>query len=325
MTVFWRKWLVSVTVVLSGSGIVAPPAATAEEAVLIPGATVFKHINPTYPIIAEGYPRIGVHFHTDDDPQVVDYSQNPLATDTALVEGVGKANLAVRAIHDKVVVIGESMGSMVASRLAAELASSSEPPEPDAIRFVLLAPPEEGVAHYFAVGSYIPVLNYRVSRTPKSRYPTSIVIGEYDGWADPPDRPWNLLASANAVLGVNYVHGPPMWRVDPTSVPPENITVDGNVTTYSVPTKNLPLTQPLRDLGVPDSAVDRADQILRPIIDAGYVRHDKPGDTRPYLADGTIRRNPAAERPVSLAGRTGQGAHNQRPAASATRRGQRGE
>jgi hypothetical protein len=37
--------------------------------------------------------------------------------------------------------------------------------------------------------------------------------------------------------------------------------------------------------------VDKADQVLRPVVDAGYVRHDKPGDTRPYLYDGEIHRN----------------------------------
>jgi hypothetical protein len=46
-----------------------------------------------------------------------------------------------------------------------------------------------------------------------------------------------------------------------------------------------------RDVGVPDALVDRADDVLRPIVDAGYVRHDKSGDTRPYLYDGAIHRN----------------------------------
>ena len=62
-------------------------------------------------------------------------------------------------------------------------------------------------------------------------------------------------------------------------------------TTYLVPTENLPLTQVFRDVGVPDALVDKADQVLRPVVDAGYVRHDQPGDTRPYLYDGEIHRN----------------------------------
>ena len=276
---------------LFGIGTLANPVSAAEEAVLIPGATVFKQINPLYPIIAKTYPVIGINFHDDDDPRVVDYSQNALASDHALRDGVEQAGAAVREIDGKVVVIGESMGSMVAARLAADLASRPDPPSTNDIRFVLIASPEAGIAEYFKEGTYIPLLNYRVSRIPESPYPTTIVIGEYDGWADPPDRPWNLISLANALLGMAYVHGPPIAAADPIDVPPENTTVNGNVTTHLVPTKNLPLTQPFRDLGIPDHVVDQADRILRPIVDAGYVRHDLPGDSRPYLSDGAIHRN----------------------------------
>ena len=283
--------VIALTSLLLGIGTVANPVSAAEEAVLIPGATVFKQINPLYPIIAKTYPAIGINFHADNDPQLVDYSQNALDADHAIQDGVEQADIAVREIDGKVVVIGESMGSMVASRLAAQLAESSDPPSPNDIRFVLIASPEAGVAEYFKEGTYIPLLNYRISRVPQSPYPTTIVIGEYDGWADPPDRPWNLVSLANAVLGMAYVHGPTIAAADPIDVPPENTTVDGTVTTHLVPTKKLPLTQPFRDVGFPESLVDRADQFLRPIVDAGYRRHDRPGDSRPYLSDGSIRRN----------------------------------
>ncbi|AFM15354.1 PE-PPE domain-containing protein [Mycolicibacterium chubuense NBB4] len=289
-----RKWLapvIALTCLLLSSGTVATPVSSAEEAVLIPGATIFKRLDPLYPLIRKSYRFIGINFHDDVDPQIVDYSQNPFATERALAAGVMQAEIAVREIDGEVVVIGESMGSMVASRLAAKLAASSDPPSPNDIRFVLIASPEEGIAQYFKVGTYIPLLNYRVSRVAESPYPTAVVIGEYDFWADPPDRPWNLVALANAALGVVFVHGPPTWPVDPVDVPPENVTVDGTVTTYLVPTEHLPLTQPLRLLGIPDRVVDAADRILRPIVDAGYRRQDKPGDMRPYLADGRIRRD----------------------------------
>ena len=196
----------------------------------------------------------------------------------------------------KVVIIGESMGSMVAWRVAAELANGSDPPNPADVRVVLIAPPEAGVAQYFKVGTYIPILNYRVRRIAESPYDTTIVIGEYDGWSDPPDRPWNLVSSANALAGIAYVHGPPISAADLTDLPPESVIPRigeerGSITTYLVPTHNLPLTQVFRDVGVPDALVDKVDQVLRPVVDAGYRRHDAPGDTRPYLSDGEIHRN----------------------------------
>lgn len=296
----WRKQLIpaiATASLLIASATMPQVISRAEEAILIPGATVLKPINPFYSIFAKNYPKIGVHFHDDEKPQVVDYSQDALNSDRALADGVKQTMIALQQTDGKVVIIGESMGSMVAARVARELAAQPQPRSTDDVRVVLIAPPEAGVAEYFKVGTFIPILNYRVKRVATSPYPTTIVIGEYDGWADPPDRPWNLLATANALLGIAYVHGVPIAATDPDDVPPANVTtVPGNkdhgpITTMLVPTKNLPLTQFFRDLGVPDELVDKFDAVLRPIIDSAYVRHDQPGDTRPYLHDGEIRRN----------------------------------
>ncbi|MFY9918766.1 MAG: PE-PPE domain-containing protein, partial [Mycobacterium sp.] len=82
------------------------------------------------------------------------------------------------------------------------------------------------------------------------------------------------------------------------------------ITTYLVPAENLPLTQVFRDVGMPDALVDKADEVLRPVVDAGYVRHDLPGDTRPYLYDGEIHRNVQSQQqvrePSRERGETGQ-------------------
>jgi diacyltrehalose acyltransferase len=299
---------VAATSLLLASGPLAAGVSQADEpveqAVLIPGATVFKRINPLYPLVAKSYPSIGEHFYEGDpDPQVVKYSQNALDSDRAIADGVVQASAAVRQNDGKVVIIGESMGSMVAWRVAQELANSPDAPPPEDVRVVLIAPPEAGVAEYFKEGTYIPILNYRVTRIAQSPYDTTIVIGEYDGWSDPPDRPWNLVASANALAGIVYVHGPPSFTADVSGLPPESVIPrtdeeHGSVTTYLVPTENLPLTQVFRDVGVPDALVDKADDVLRPVIDAGYVRHDQPGDTRPYLHDGEIHRNVQSQQQV---------------------------
>ena len=86
------------------------------------------------------------------------------------------------------------------------------------VSVVLIAPPEAGVAEYFKEGTFIPILNYRITRIAESPYDTTIVIGEYDGWSDPPDRPWNLVSSANALAGISTFTArrvsPPMWVVD---------------------------------------------------------------------------------------------------------------
>lgn len=271
----------------------------AHEAILIPGAMPFKGINPAYPMVAAAYPTIGQHFHGDPAPQLIDYSQNPLAANAGLRDGVAQARIAVLQTNGKVVVIGESMGAMVAWRLAAELADTPGAPSRDDLSVVLVAPPEMGVAEYFREGTIIAALKYRVRRVNASPYDTTIVIGQYDGWSDPPDRPWNLISFANSILAIHYVHGPPSFTADVSGLTCESYTPGnaehGSVTRYLVPAENLPLTQVFRDIGVPDVLVDKADRLLRPIVDAGYIRHDKPGDTRRYLYDGEIHRNVGSE------------------------------
>ncbi len=94
----WRKQLgptIAATSLLLASGTLANGVSQAEEAILIPGAMPFKRINPIYPIVAQSYPDIGKNFHNDDDKQIVAYSQNPLAADWALRDGVTQASAAV--------------------------------------------------------------------------------------------------------------------------------------------------------------------------------------------------------------------------------------
>jgi hypothetical protein len=121
-----------------------------------------------------------------------------------------------------------------------------------------------------------------------SPYDTIVVVGEYDGWADFPNRPWNLLADLNAVAGMAYVHSNSSLS-NPDGVPPQNITVTTNptgatTTTYLVPTPTLPLLQPLVQLGVPAPVVSLLNTALKPAVDAGYSRTDAPtGVHAPYL------------------------------------------
>jgi pimeloyl-ACP methyl ester carboxylesterase len=315
---------IAATFLLLSSGAIADGVSHAEVAILIPGAMPFKQINPVYPSVAKSYPSIGMHFHTDGATvRLIDYSQNPLASDWALRDGVSQA--AKDFPDGDVVIIGESMGSMVAWRLAKELADSPQPPDRGKVSVVLIAPPEAGVAEYFKEGTFIPILNYRITRIPQSPYDTTIVIGEYDGWSDPPDRPWNFVSAANALAGIAYVHGPPSFTADVSGLTPES-EIDGDaehgsVTTYLLPTKNLPLTQVFRDVGVPDALVDKADEVLRPVVDAGYVRHDQPGDTRPYLYDGEIHRNVQSQQQA----RTSLEGHDSGSDVGEQRRAHRGE
>lgn len=111
----------------------------------------------------------------------------------------------------------------------------------------------------------------------ESQYHTNLVVAEYDGLADFPDGNANFLSLANAVMGAMTVHTPAAFTT-PADVPPGNIITTTNsrgatTTTYLIPAKQLPLTMPLRDLGMPSDMVDQLDGALRPEVDAGYSRH----------------------------------------------------
>ena len=80
-------------------------------------------------------------------------------------------------------------------------------PSPDQVTFVEFSNPERGLADtYLPAGVHVPLLGYTVENPPVTPYNTTIVYHQYEGFADPPDRPWNLLADANAVMGVNHYH-----------------------------------------------------------------------------------------------------------------------
>lgn len=213
---------------------------------------------------------------------------------------IGAANIetAVRSASGPVTVAGVSQGAVAVQ--SAMLVLNEDPAVRSDTVYVIIADPNLGL--FQPHGDPLPVLDYVPRPLPETRFTVIVVTNEYDGWADPIADPTNVLTVANAVMAMTYVH-PFAQNSDLTTVPPENISVSVNskggvTTTYLVPTKQLPLTMPLRDLGTPDSVVDRIDETLRPIIDAGY---DRDGDALP-LESGLqvlLRGTPQLEHPRS--------------------------
>jgi hypothetical protein len=186
---------------------------------------------------------------------------------------IGTANLAAlaRSTPGPISVSGISQGSLVVQQTQEIL--NADPMISADTTFIMIANPNLGTARGL-YGIYIPILNYTPRPLPETRFNTVVVTNQYDGFADPIRRPWNLLTVVNALMALAYVH-PFAQNSDLSTVPLENITITtnsqgGTTTTYFVPTPQLPLTMPLRQLRVPDRIVDTIDDALRPIIDAGY-------------------------------------------------------
>ena len=162
--------------------------------------------------------------------------------------------------------------------------------------------------------------------------PTIDIANQYDGNADFPQYPINLLADLNAILGFIYEHagygdGPlpePVPAIWPPSDPLPPLTgsfadeyvlgstqvvqqLDGDTTFYFIPTTDLPLLDPLRSLGVPEPVLQIFQPVLQVIVEAGYDRSIPFGDPTPAELIPTI--DPATFI-LELANGVVQGANN---------------
>ena len=81
----------------------------------------------------------------------------------------------------------------------------------DNVNFVLAGNPERpngGILARFPAGTYIPILGITGGAvTAATGAPVVMVTQQYDGIADAPAYPLNLVADADAVLGAHYLHG----------------------------------------------------------------------------------------------------------------------
>ena len=117
--------------------------------------------------------------------------------------------------------------------------------------------------------------------TPEDAYPTTNYALEYDGFADFPRYPLNLLSVLNAGLGIVFVH---TKYADPDYITPATVTpislggtaIELPTTSPTqrylfMPTENLPLLEPLRLLPLIGTPIaDLIQPVLKVIVDLGY-------------------------------------------------------
>lgn len=135
-------------------------------------------------------------------------------------------------------------------------------------------PSEMNVAVYgylsramFVGSRYIPL--------PVTPYNVFVIKAEYDGIADFPDRPFNLLAVANAMMGADQLHYDSAFYdvlTQPTKYTITTNRLGGTTTTVMIPTPLLPLLTPLKDNGMSPDKLAKLDKFLRPMINRAYRR-----------------------------------------------------
>lgn len=232
---------------------------------------------------------------SDPDPTGVRYPaqlwpiRGKLTLDQSVAVGVANLDAALAASDGPVTVVALSQGAVVVNYEKRALMAQPNPPSD--ISFVTIGDPTNSDGGLLAKlpHVHIPILDATIPREPiETPYDTTEIVHEYDGYADFPDNPFNLLADLNAIAGVIYEH-PNKGGVDLTD--PRNVvtvstnSLGGTTTHILVPTDELPLTRPLRALGVPDRLVDKLDKPLRRIINTGYSG-ERPGRKAPKSGVG---------------------------------------
>lgn len=139
---------------------------------------------------------------------------------------------------------------------------------------------------------HLPFLNVPLSMapTPTSPFPTDIYTAEYDGWANFPQDPTNILADINAILGIQNIHIEYLDLTPPQVGDAINVGTVGDTTYYMIPTEQLPILSPIYQMG--DFGKEAGDAIapwLQTIIDWAYGNPGDPavGVAGPWAVDAS--------------------------------------
>ena len=180
-------------------------------------------------------------------------------------------------------VFAYSQGARVVSQWLQTRSQVEGAPTPDDLGFVLMGNP--GRKYGGADGDWDQVI-------PDTDYHVIDVSRQYDAASDFPDNPFNLLALLNANAGFLFVH---QDYEDVDIYDPANyVWTEGNTTYVYVPTKNLPLLEPLRWVGL-SALADALNEPLKEIVERAYDRSYLPA--QPGLPEPAPEPEPEPETP----------------------------
>jgi hypothetical protein len=118
---------------------------------------------------------------------------------------------------------------------------------------------------------------------PTGAVTTYDIARQYDGIADAPTNPLNVVADANAIMGFALLHSqyPNVNVSDPTNLVDQG--QYGDTQYYLIPTTTLPLLMPVAMVPLVGPIVATTlDPALRVIVEAGYDRTTSPGQPTPF-------------------------------------------
>ncbi len=214
--------------------------------------------------------------------------------DSTILQKIASGDVSAQ---NPLVVFGYSQSAAISSAVMRQLAGQDVPS--DYVRFVLVGNPDNPVGGMTVEtsGLYPQYLADNVA-TPNDLYRTDVYTHEYDGVADFPKYPINVLADLNAALGFIYSHGTYF------SLTPEQISnavqlptsaADTMVNYYMIPSESLPLLDPMRLIPIVGQPLyDLLEPVTRILVNLGYgnIEHGwAPGDADVVSASGLFPTN----------------------------------
>jgi hypothetical protein len=224
-----------------------------------------------------------------------------LEFDPSVAQGITILNDTIMkqiAAGNNLVVVGSSQSAVIAGREMQNLLAlpTAEQPRADQLSFVLLGDegnPNGGLLERFGDASLPPLsvpsmgITFSGQLTPADTpWDTAIYTAEYDGFADFPRYPIDLLSDINALLGFAFVHTnygnfTPEQLAKTIELP---VTDDytGHTQYFMIPTETLPLLQPLQLIpGIGKPLYDLLEPDLRILVNLGYGNIDHGWDQGP--------------------------------------------
>jgi hypothetical protein len=185
--------------------------------------------------------------------------------------------------ENPIVVFGYSQSAAAASLVMQQLHDAGVPT--DSVHFVMVGDPDNPNGGFFNTfdfpagntDAFAPFDLPFSAATPSDLYPTDIYTMEYDGFADFPHYPGNLLSVLNALLGMFTAHfiyaNLTPDQIDNAILLPgsEALTGEGLTDYYMIPNENLPLLMPLLFLpGVGQPLYELLEPVTRILVNLGY-------------------------------------------------------
>lgn len=184
-------------------------------------------------------------------------------------------------------VLGYSQSAIISSLVMRDLLSGAYPyaaPPTGQLNFTLLGDPmapNGGLLSRFA-GLTLPSLglDFYGATPPNTPYATNIYTLQYDGYADFPKYPINILSDINAFAGIYFVHGT-YPSINPSALPPgdhmitlpgsASLTGSGATNYYMITQPNLPILDPVRAIPVIGNPIaDLVQPDLTYLVNWGY-------------------------------------------------------